>query len=203
MPIFSSFHLCCIFLCKASGGKPIASQKIQSLTPPKVPPHSDKKEFSDQLTKKQSRVLGTPPKPSDHATDKSFVVPSIVPRDSPDGKDSVNSASESITFSRTKRGMLLRPAHIRKPSNSKNDVERLPMANESGNLCDALSSLDGITDSNCQIKTVSEDTKVERCEEKNSIINSVTERFEKVLSPQTPSSQEASKFLFVFLNITS
>lgn len=165
-------------------------------------PHLDTKETSDQMAKKQSRSIDVPPKSDEHAVNKSLVVPSIVPRDSPEGKDSAKSTGESITFSRTKRGMLLRPAHVRRPSNSKNDVERPPsvvdvgrplMAVESGTFGNMMSNLDCATDSNCQTLTVSEDGKGECREEKGT--ECITERFDKVLSPQTPTSQEASKFL--------
>lgn len=133
------------------------------------------------MTKKQNHVFGTPPKHSDPAVNKSFTAQSIVPRDSPDEKNSSNATIEPITFSRTKRGMLLRPANARRPSSTKSDIERLPMAVESGKI-------DGPADSNSEIKTVSEDT--------SPSINSVTERLEKVLSPQTPNSQETSKLFF-------
>lgn len=158
----------------------------------------DTKETNDQVTKKLSRAVEVSPKSNELAVNKSLVVPSIVPRDSSDGKDSANSTSESITFSRTRRGMLLRPAHVRRPSNSRNDVERLPMAVESGTVGNMMSKLDGAVDLNCQTKTVLEDKVGERCEEKHSTsIECVTEKLEKVLSTQTPTSRETSKFLFL------
>lgn len=184
----------------SAGGKPVTPQKIESLTSSKVTPHLETKEINNQVTKKQSHSAEVPPKSNEHAINTSLVVPSIVPRDSPEGKDSAKSTSESITFTRTKRGMLLRPAHIRRPSNSKNDVERLPsavdvgppVAVESGTFGNLMSNYDGTTDSNCQTKTVSEDGKGERFEEKDSGIKCSSERFDKVLSPQTPASKETS-----------
>ncbi|POO03653.1 Guanine nucleotide-binding protein, beta subunit, partial [Trema orientale] len=172
----------------SAGGKPVPQQKVESLTSPKVPPHLDTKETNDQVIKKLSRAE-VPPKSNERAVNKSLVVPSIVPRDNSDGKDLANSTSESITFSRTKRGMLLRPAHVRRPSNSKNDLERSPMAVDSGTVGNMTSKLDGRVDSDCQTKSVLEDGVREHCEEKHSSTVSVTEKLEKVLSPQTPTSR--------------
>ncbi|PON70996.1 Guanine nucleotide-binding protein, beta subunit [Parasponia andersonii] len=172
----------------SAGGKPVTQQKVESLTSPKVPPHLDTKETNDQVIKKLSRAE-VPPKSNERAVNKSLVAPSIVPRDDSDGKDLANSTSESITFSRTKRGMLLRPAHVRRPSNSKNDLERSPMAVDSGTVGNMTSKLDGRVDSDCQAKTILEDGVRECCEEKHSSIVSVTEKLEKVWSPQTPTSR--------------
>ncbi|KAL5579351.1 hypothetical protein UlMin_011793 [Ulmus minor] len=158
----------------STGGKPVAPQNVESLTSPKVVPHIDSKDTSAQPTPKQSPA---------------FVVPSIVPRDTPDGKDSVNSTRESITFSRTKRGMLLRPAHIRRPSNSKNDVEKLPSAFESGTFGNVSSDINSASDPKCQTKGVAAEPR-ESYEERNSSINNVAEKLEKVLSPKTPVNQE-------------
>ncbi|XP_030480281.2 katanin p80 WD40 repeat-containing subunit B1 homolog KTN80.1 isoform X2 [Cannabis sativa] len=162
----------------SAGGKPVARPKIESLTSPKVSPHLDTKETDDLVTKKPSQ-----------AVNKSLFVPSVVPRQSSDGKDSANSTSESITFSRTKRGMLLRPAHVRRPSNSRNDVEKLSVSStiESSPVSKLMNKLDGAADSNCETKTVIED----RVEKHSAAIDCVTEKLDKVLSPpRTPASQE-------------
>lgn len=183
-------------LSKAAGGKPVAPPRVDSLTTPNAMSPLDMKEISDQPTKKQSSAVSLNPKCNEHALNKSLVVPSIVPRDSPDGKDSPNSTRESITFSKTKRGMLLKPAHTRRPSNSKNDLERLPLAVDSGTIGNLRVNLDVAMDQNFQKKTVSEDGARESCEEMNSNIKNVAEKVEKVLLPQTPTSQDSCKFLF-------
>ncbi|XP_048335425.1 katanin p80 WD40 repeat-containing subunit B1 homolog KTN80.2 isoform X2 [Ziziphus jujuba] len=178
----------------SAGGKPVAPPRVESLaTTPKAISPLDMKEISDQPTKKQSSAVGLNPKCNEHALNKSLVVPSIVPRDSPDGKDLANSTRESITFSKTKRGMLLKPAHTRKPSNSKNDLERLPLAVDSGTIGNLTVNLDVAVDQNFQKKTVSEDGARESCEEMNSNIKNVAEKFEKVLFPQTPTSPDGCK----------
>ena len=147
-------------------------------------------------SQKQSPSVGLNARSYEKALDKSFVVPSIVPRDGADGGDGANSGKESISFSRTKRGMLLRPAHVRRPSNSKIEVERLPEVVESGTLSNVTSNLDCAIDSNFQSKHGSEDGSRESCEDKHSNIKIVTERLDKILSPRTPSNQESCKFLY-------
>ncbi|KAM1245602.1 hypothetical protein ACFX15_036140 [Malus domestica] len=141
---------------------------------PKVVPSSDSKANS---AAKQNPSVRLPPKSNEQIVNKSLAVPSIVPRSSPDEKDTANPGGDGVALSRTKRGMLLKPAHARRPSNSKIDFEKLP--------------LDNAVDLNSQTKGVSEDRARESSEEKHSEIKSVEEKFEKVFSPNNPSNLEA------------
>jgi katanin p80 WD40 repeat-containing subunit B1 len=183
-------------LCKAAGGKPVASQRVDSFNSPKVAPPLDSKDISCLPTQKQSPAVGLNARSNEKSLDKSFVVPSIVPRDGTDERNGANSGKESVTFSRTKRGMLLRPAHVRRASYSKIEVERLPEAVESATLSNVTSNLEGAIDSNFQSKHASEDGSRESCEDKHSNIKGVAEKFEKNLSPQSLSNQESCKFLY-------
>lgn len=171
----------------STGGKPVASQRAESFNSPKVAPPLDSKDMSCLPSQKQSPSVGLNARSYEKVLDKSFVVPSIVPRDGADGGDGANSGKESISFSRTKRGMLLRPAHVRRPSNSKIEVERLPEVVESGTLSNVTCAID----SNFQSKHGSEDGSRESCEDKHSNIKIVTEKLDKILSPRTPSNQES------------
>ncbi|KAH7568971.1 hypothetical protein JRO89_XS06G0082600 [Xanthoceras sorbifolium] len=176
----------------STGGNPVASQKVGSLNSHKVEVPLDSKEISDLKTDLQSPAVGMQLKSNGLALDKSFIVPSIVPRESPSGKDSSNSKRESISFSKTKPGMLLRPAHVRKPSQGKIDADRLSMAVESGSFSNVRSDSDSAMDLNCQNQIASSDVARKSCEEKDSSIKSVTEKLEKTLSPQRPLKQENS-----------
>ncbi|BBH00841.1 Transducin/WD40 repeat-like superfamily protein [Prunus dulcis] len=140
---------------------------------------------------KQSPSVGLHPKSNEQVVNKSLVVPNVVPRSSPDGKDTANSGREAVAFSRTRRGVLLKPSHARRASNSKIDFEELPPDVESGKLCNMMSKLDSAMDLNCQTKTVSEDRARESCEENHSEIKSVEEKFEKVISLKKTSNQES------------
>ncbi|GMY37264.1 katanin p80 WD40 repeat-containing subunit B1 homolog [Fagus crenata] len=175
----------------SAGGKPVASQRVDSFNSPKVAPPLDSKDISCLPTQKQSPAVGLNARSNEKSLDKSFVVPSIVPRDGTDERNGANSGKESVTFSRTKRGMLLRPAHVRRASYSKIEVERLPEAVESATLSNVTSNLEGAIDSNFQSKHASEDGSRESCEDKHSNIKGVAEKFEKNLSPQSLSNQES------------
>ncbi|MBA0779038.1 hypothetical protein Gotri_003321 [Gossypium trilobum] len=161
-----------------AGSNPIATQKDGSLNSPKVLPPMDACEISDQEAVKKS--------PGTEVNAK----PSVVPRDNPIGKNSSNSAKETITFSKTKPGMLLKPAHVRRPSVNKFEVEKLSATVDSGTPGNVKSGLDNAMDLNSQTRLVSEDGVRKSCDEKDSNIKSVTEKSEKVLSPQTPPNQE-------------
>uniref|UniRef100_A0A5B6ZYF7 Katanin p80 WD40 repeat-containing subunit B1 homolog n=1 Tax=Davidia involucrata TaxID=16924 RepID=A0A5B6ZYF7_DAVIN len=175
-----------------TGGTPAVPKKVGSLHYPKVVFPSDSKEISSLSTQKHGPAVGLHGKTIGQANSKSFVVPSIVPRDSPDGKDSANSRRESLTAARASSGMSHKPPHIRRPSATKFDMERLPMAVESGSFNNMTSDLDAAKDSNFRSRVMAEDDARESCEEKHSNIKSVAQKFEKNLSPRTPSNQENS-----------
>ncbi|XP_022715940.1 katanin p80 WD40 repeat-containing subunit B1 homolog isoform X3 [Durio zibethinus] len=173
-----------------AGSNTIATQKVGSLNSPKVVLPLDANEKSNLAAEKQSPGTGVNAKSNGQLGNKSFITPSVVPRDNHVGKDSTNSGKESITFSRTKPGMLLKPAHLRRPSVNKFEVEKLSAAVESGTLSSIKSGLDSATDLNSQTRLTSENGARKSCEEKDSNIKSVIEKPEKMLSPQTPPNEE-------------
>uniref|UniRef100_A0A2P2L2N4 Katanin p80 WD40 repeat-containing subunit B1 homolog isoform X2 n=1 Tax=Rhizophora mucronata TaxID=61149 RepID=A0A2P2L2N4_RHIMU len=170
-----------------AGGKPVSSER--SLNSPKVGTPLDSKEMSDPLTEKLSPMLAANTKASAQALNKSFSVPTIVPRNSPGEKEKPNSGTETITFSKTKPGMLLRPSHVRRHSSSKSDVDKLSMSLDSG-IFSTMSEKESTVDSKLQNPIVPEYGAQNSFEEKNSNIKSAAEKFEKILSPETPSNQE-------------
>ncbi|KAJ6377113.1 hypothetical protein OIU76_026142 [Salix suchowensis] len=123
----------------STGGNPVTLQRAGSLNSSKVVLSLDSKETSAPLTEKQSPLMGMHATLSEQAYNKSLSVPTVVPRDIPVEKDSSDSGKETITFTKTKPGMLLRPAHVRRPSNSKNDVDKMSVALESGNFSSVTS----------------------------------------------------------------
>lgn len=189
--------------CKATGGKPVASQKTGSLNSPKVVASLDSEEISDLQSEKQNPAIVIPEISNGQALDKSFIVPSIVPQENPAGKDSSFSARESITFSRTKPGMLLRPAHVRKPSNSKYDTERLSTAVESESLNNKKSDLDSAVDPNVKTHLVLSDGAKKSCEEKDYNIKTVTGEIENIFSPPKPAKQEDGKLFSSYFTVLS
>ncbi|KAF9672294.1 hypothetical protein SADUNF_Sadunf11G0026400 [Salix dunnii] len=170
----------------ATGGNPVTLHRAGSLNSSKVVLSLDSKETSAPLSEKQSPLMGMRATLSEHAYNKSLIVPTVVPRDIPVEKDSSDSGKETITFTKTKPGMLLRPAHVRRPSNSKNDVDKMSVALESGNFSSVSSEKGSARDPSSQSQIVTEDGARKSCEKKSSSIKGVTEKFERVISPETP-----------------
>ncbi|XP_023001697.1 katanin p80 WD40 repeat-containing subunit B1 homolog isoform X2 [Cucurbita maxima] len=183
-----------------TGGKPVAPQKEESLNSPKVVFALDSKKISYDASKEQSPASRVEMKSNEVSRDK----PPVVPCASPEVKDSPSSVRESITFSKTRRGMLLRPAHIRKPSNSKMDfeklsvdssrkadLERLPVE-DSVSICHTTSDLNKAPEPNLKTSVLSEETHKDS-HRTNSNIISIEEKFEKIpsASAETTSEQES------------
>ena len=78
--------------------------------------------------------------------------------------------------------MLLRLAHIRRPSNSKRDVEKLPSAFEFATFDTVRSDINSVSEPKCQTKIVTAKPR-ESFEERDSSINNEVEKLENVLSP--------------------
>ncbi|XP_015956300.1 katanin p80 WD40 repeat-containing subunit B1 homolog KTN80.1 isoform X1 [Arachis duranensis] len=153
----------------SSGGDPIALQKSRSYRSPKVDFSEESKEML-----RQSPVKGVSAKPNEQSVKRSFISPNIVPRDIPHSKDSAKSGNETIAFSKTKPGMLLRPAHARRASSGIFDFDNV----------DTNSKLYSAKDCNFQVTVESQNNVKEACEDKHPI-KSVTEKFEKTLTPDT------------------
>ena len=169
---------------KASGGNPVAFQRSRSYSSSKVDFSEESKEML-----RQSPAEGVHAKPNEQSLRKSFIVPNIVPRDIPNCKDSAKSGNETLTFSKTKPGMLLKPAHVRRASTGIFDVNNV----DSGGFRDTNTKLDSTKDPNFQVKVESQNEVKESCEDKHPI-KSVTEKFEKTLMPDRFSDQEKLKF---------
>ena len=183
----------------ATGGKPEAA----SLSSPKVVFALGSKEIIYDASKKQSPASRVETK----SIEVSTVKPPVVPCDSPEVKDSASSIRESITFSKTRRGMLLRPAHVRKPSNSKMDLEKLSVSVDSSrktdlerlavvdsvNICHTTNDLNKAPEPNFVTRVVSEETQKDS-HRINSDIRSI-ETFENIprVSSETTSEQESCK----------
>ncbi|XP_057963211.1 katanin p80 WD40 repeat-containing subunit B1 homolog KTN80.2-like isoform X2 [Malania oleifera] len=174
----------------SSAGRPVGLQRVGSFNSQKLVPPLESKEISCLPAQKQSPAMGTPAKSTGQAVSRSFVVPSVVPRDSYDGKYSTNSRRESISMARSDTGMMHKTAHRRRPSNSKYDMERLSMAAEPGTFVNMSNELDNSVDSKFNTRLVLEDEAKECSEEKHTNMKTVAEKFEKTLSPQSLNCQE-------------
>ncbi|XP_052201919.1 katanin p80 WD40 repeat-containing subunit B1 homolog KTN80.4-like isoform X2 [Diospyros lotus] len=167
---------------------PVASKRVGSYTSPKVVPPSDPKEVNSLLAQKQGPAVGMHVKTTGQTNSKSFTVPSIVPRDSLDRKDFGNSRRESVTPARGSSVTAFKPNHVRRPSASKFDMERMsvPVESESVSKTSDATAVDLSSHDN----VVTHDDDRETSFKNHLTIKSVAEKFEKILSPQTPSNQE-------------
>ncbi|KAJ8761569.1 hypothetical protein K2173_004345 [Erythroxylum novogranatense] len=169
------------------GGNPVTSQRVAPLSSSQVVPALVLKERSTPPTQRHSPVVGLNAKASRQALNKSFTAPAVVLRETPLEEDLPNSGRENIPFSRTKPGMLLRPAHVRRPSNSKNDVEKL---SESGMFNNMAHMKDCTIDERLQNPIVPKGGAQKYSEEMSSNIKNVAEQIEKNFSPDVMSMQE-------------
>ncbi|XP_054802300.1 katanin p80 WD40 repeat-containing subunit B1 homolog KTN80.2 isoform X2 [Prosopis cineraria] len=171
----------------SSGGKPVSLQRSGSFTSPIVDLTEDSKEICNLGMVKQSPATGVHAKSNEQALRKSFFVPNIVPRDISGGNDSAKTGKETINFSRTKPGMLLKPTHRQGASTGICDAEKFSEDVGSGTFDNTTSKLDSVEDLN---KLGSKDEVKDSCEDKYPI-KSVTDKFEKAFSPRKLSEQDS------------
>ncbi|XP_031392296.1 katanin p80 WD40 repeat-containing subunit B1 homolog isoform X1 [Punica granatum] len=126
-----------------ANGNPVCSERVGSLSSPKIILPLDSPDIGSPMVKKHtSSAKGSPEKAREQAFLKSFSVPDVALQESAEGKDSSVPRKESITFSRTKPGMLLKPAHRRRPSTTKLDAEGLSLTAEMKNISETKSISD-------------------------------------------------------------
>lgn len=176
------------FPCEAAGVNTVTSNMVGSLDSSKVLLSSDSMEISTVEMKKQGSAVRLPAKANVTANNTNFVVPSIVPRDDPDGKDLVSSRKE---FSVAAKGNddVAKPPHTRRLSNARFDMERMSVSLESAVFVNRRTPVRSKKE-----KLVTDDNSKESSREEQSNIKTVTEKYDKTPSMETPSSKEIVKF---------
>lgn len=109
---------------------PVTIKKVTSSTPKVVPP-SDSKENKKHLSQKHNSVVGLPAKANGLPVGKSFVVPSVVPRDIPEEKNLDTCRRESISAISVSGVMPQKPSHVKCPSSNTFDMEKIAEALQS------------------------------------------------------------------------
>ncbi|CAN8311979.1 unnamed protein product [Cochlearia groenlandica] len=122
---------------------------------------------------------------SGQAEDKSSRMHTVVSRDSDSGEESSHSGRNSITFSKTKPGMLLRPAHVRKTL-AKFEEPKQPVAIQS--ITGNKSRLDVEEEWHTQNVFLSEQSSSKPYDAEDSTIKGIMHKFEKALSLDTPTN---------------
>ncbi|OIV96138.1 hypothetical protein TanjilG_13070 [Lupinus angustifolius] len=171
-----------------SGGKPVALQKSPSFNSTKADLPEESVEVSKSGALKQSPATGVHVKCNEQVQRKSSIVPSIASRNIPDGNVSENSGKETITFSKTRPGMLLKPAHAKRASVHRFDVDKYSEDVNSGTFCDTARKLSNTKDSEFQVNLGSQNEVTESCEDKYPT-KTVTDKSDETISPQRLSDQ--------------
>ncbi|KAK7400502.1 hypothetical protein VNO78_11711 [Psophocarpus tetragonolobus] len=154
----------------SAGGNPDSLLRSRSYNSPKVDLPEESKEMLNW-----SPATRTHSKLNEQALGKSYILPSVVPQNVLNGKD-------SATFSKTKPKMLLKPIHIERASSDIYDVDGFSSGLDSRTFCDTISKSDSAKDPNFQMKLGPQNEVRESIDDKNPI-KSVTEKFEKTLTP--------------------
>lgn len=153
-----------------------------------VPP-SDSKENKKQLSQKHNSVVGLPAKANGLPVGKSFVVPSVVPRDIPEEKNLDTCRRESISAISVSGVMPQKPSHIKCPSSNTFDMEKISEALQS-EFADNLShTVDCEKESDIDSRLMADNNSRKRSETKDSAIKHGAEKLEKT-SLQPLNSQE-------------
>ncbi|XP_020870620.1 katanin p80 WD40 repeat-containing subunit B1 homolog isoform X2 [Arabidopsis lyrata subsp. lyrata] len=126
------------------------------------------------------------------AGDKYSSMHTVASRDSDSGEESSYSERESITFSRTKSGMLLRPAHVRKT------LAKFEESKQSAVVQSATRKKSGLAveeEPQTQNVLLSEQNGSKPFDAEDSTIKGITDKFEKGLSSEPPTDETNRMFL--------
>nr|GLL28831.1 katanin p80 WD40 repeat-containing subunit B1 homolog isoform X1 [Ipomoea trifida] len=159
---------------------PVTTKKLGSPLAPKAIHPSDSKD-SDLSTLNQNSDVGLHSNTNEAVKNKSFILPNVVPRDSPQGKNSPSSRREAISFTRATAGMLPKPPRLRQSSSKKFDIEKVSTTLESEHMDNLAAAIDNRKDFNFQSRLIADDNARDSSEENDSTVKNGAERSEKNL----------------------
>ncbi|KAL8103802.1 hypothetical protein AgCh_028125 [Apium graveolens] len=171
-----------------AGENPVPATKAGSIKSPNIFSSFSTKELKKSRTQKEAPAVCLHVKPISQTTADSFIVPTVVPRESSDGKKAPRSRRESIISAKSEVGMPDKSSHITRSSNSEIDVNIPPFLAESYSLSTVTGSLESTRDITFNSSLVVDGNSEESCREKP-IIEVVTENSGKPMS-LIPSNQE-------------
>ncbi|XP_009778973.1 katanin p80 WD40 repeat-containing subunit B1 homolog KTN80.1-like isoform X1 [Nicotiana tabacum] len=158
---------------------PVTIKKVTSHSPKVVPP-SDYKENKKQSSQKLNSAIDLPAKTNGLAVSKSFIVPSVVPRDIPEAKNLDTCRRESITANRASGGISQKPSHIKRLSNNKFDMEKISVTLESESTDKLPCTVDCKNESDIDSRRMTDNSSRECFEAKDSAVRHGGEEPEKV-----------------------
>ncbi|KAK4347111.1 hypothetical protein RND71_033450 [Anisodus tanguticus] len=146
---------------------PVTIKKVTSHSPKVVPP-SDSKENKKQSSQKLNSVVGLPAKTNGLPVGKSFVVPSVVPRDIPEEKNLDTCRGESLSATSVSGGIPQKPSHIKRLSRNNFDMEKISVALASESADSLPFSVDCKKESDIDSRHMADNNSRERSEAKDS-----------------------------------
>lgn len=164
---------------------PIISKAPASLDAHKGVTPSESKEMSAVGIQKRAPAISLPAKNNTPASNRSLVMPSIVPRDASDGKDSVGSRKENMASNKASSIVSAKPPQTRRLSNCRFDVERLSMSLDSMPSDNVKSPYGTKRESNVRSRLVTDENAKDSSEGKQSSNKTVVEKFDRTSSPPT------------------
>ncbi|XP_075481061.1 katanin p80 WD40 repeat-containing subunit B1 homolog KTN80.1-like isoform X4 [Primulina tabacum] len=162
---------------------PIISKAPASLDATKGVTPSEPKETSAVGIQKRAPAISLPAKNNTPATNRSLVMPSIVPRDASDGKDSVGSRKENIASIKASSVVSAKPPHTRRLSNCRFDVERLSVSLDSVPSDNVKNPFGTKRETNVRSRLVTDENAKDSSEGTQSSIKTVVEKFDRTSSP--------------------
>ncbi|XP_017221196.1 katanin p80 WD40 repeat-containing subunit B1 homolog KTN80.1 isoform X2 [Daucus carota subsp. sativus] len=172
---------------------PVPAMKVGSIKSSNIFSSSNTKDLNKSRTPKEAPTVGSQLKPIGQTIANSFIVPSVVPRESSDGKEASRSRRESIISAKADVGMYDKLSHISKPSNAKLDVKGPPFVDELDSFSNIKGSLESTGDLKLHSRPVADDSN-ESCQEKPSI-KIITENSGKLMSAIPPNQEKGNESL--------
>ncbi|PHT56048.1 Katanin p80 WD40 repeat-containing subunit B1 [Capsicum baccatum] len=164
---------------------------IKKVTPPsKVVPPSDSKENKKQLSQKLNSVIGLPAKTNGLPVGKSFVVPSVVPRDIPEEKNLDTCRRESISATSVSDGIPQKPSHIKHSSSNNFDMEKISVVLQSEFADNLPCTVDFKKESDIDSRLMAYNNSREHSEAKDPAVKHGGEKLEKTSLQPPLNSQE-------------
>ncbi|XP_042519738.1 katanin p80 WD40 repeat-containing subunit B1 homolog KTN80.2-like [Macadamia integrifolia] len=177
----------------STNGIPSNLQRSRSTKSPKVVVSRDSEETGHPSAPKIRPAMAVQRRTRSEVTSRPFAVPLVVPRNSPAGENASNYRRESVSSGKTSPDKLVKPTH-RRSASSKCDMGHLSLAVESESPTSKKSGSDSVIESpKFSFSFFAKDDVTGTVEASNSTIMHVAEKFEKILSPKTPSVSDQEK----------
>ncbi|CAN4083996.1 unnamed protein product [Withania somnifera] len=168
---------------------PVTVKKVTSPTPKVVPP-SDPKENKKQLSQKLNSVVGLPANTNGLPVGKSFVAPSVVPRDIPEEKNLGTCRRESISATSVSGGIPQQPSHIKHPTSNNFDMEKISVVLQSEFADNLPRKVDCKKESDIDSRLMVNNNSRECSDAKDSTVKHGGEKLEKISLQPLSNNQE-------------